>query len=136
MGALSLNQLATQVRAKRHDQRLTVKQLAAKADIAANTVSRIEQGGRVRPGSLHAVLTALGIELSHDELQAATRGNGLSAPASTEVDDLLTRVGELERKVDLLTKGLHLTLVSVRPGLEWLDAMMEKGAPDGDAAKA
>lgn len=47
---------------------LTQRQVAAKAGIAPNTMIRIERGQSVRDMSLHAVATALDVDL--DELTA------------------------------------------------------------------
>lgn len=44
------------------------------------------------------------------------------------VCNLGKRITELEQKVDRLTRGIHLTLASVGPGLTWLDSAPEGGA--------
>ena len=58
-----------------------------------------------------------------------TPGQHWHADVDCTVCGLVKRVAELEQKVDRLTRGIHLTLASVGPGLAWLD-----GAPEGGAS--
>ena len=41
---------------------LTIEQLAAKAGVSKNTISKAERGGSVYPSSIHKLASALGVE--------------------------------------------------------------------------
>ncbi len=43
---------------------LTIEQLAARAGVSKNTVSKAERGGSIYPSSVHKIATALGVEPS------------------------------------------------------------------------
>lgn len=43
---------------------MTIEQLAAKAGVSKNTISKAERGGSVYPSSIHKIATALGVEPS------------------------------------------------------------------------
>lgn len=55
-------QVGAQVRQARKRHPWTVKELAREAGVAANTVTAVELGRKVRPGNLRAVLDALAID--------------------------------------------------------------------------
>ncbi len=40
--------------------------------------------------------------------------------------ELQARVAKLEARIDVLTRGLQLTLVAAKPASEWIDANMAK----------
>ena len=54
--------IGAQVRQARKRNALTVHDLAEKAGVAPNTVTRVELGRSVRPGNLRAILDALRID--------------------------------------------------------------------------
>ena len=60
--------------------------------------------------------------------ECETQAGHWHADSGCTVCDLGKRVAELERKLDRLTRGIHLTLASVGPGLTWLDSTPEEGA--------
>lgn len=41
-------------------------------------------------------------------------------------DDIETRVARLEEQIDILRRGLALTLASVGPGMEWLKSSLKQ----------
>ena len=41
---------------------LTIEQLAARAGVSKNTISKAERGGSVYPSSIHKLASALGVE--------------------------------------------------------------------------
>jgi transcriptional regulator with XRE-family HTH domain len=60
--ALTRQQLAAAITARRAELRLTQAALARKAAVSSRTIWNIEHSDRQpRPGSLHAILTALGM---------------------------------------------------------------------------
>lgn len=65
---VDVQEIADAIVMARRKARLTQRQVAAKAGIAPNTMIRIERGQSVRHMSLHAVATALDVDL--DELTA------------------------------------------------------------------
>lgn len=42
----------------------TIEQLASKASVSKNTISKAERGGSVYPSSVHKIASALGVEPS------------------------------------------------------------------------
>ena len=42
----------------------TIEQLAARASVSKNTISKAERGGSIYPSSVHKIATALGVEPS------------------------------------------------------------------------
>ena len=51
-----------QLRELRRQNVLTIEQLAAKAGVSKNTISKAERGGSVYPSSVHKIALALGVE--------------------------------------------------------------------------
>lgn len=45
----------------RRQKVLTIEQLAAKAGVSKNTVSKAERGGSIYPSSIHKIAKALGV---------------------------------------------------------------------------
>ncbi len=48
----------------RRQQVLTIEQLAARAGVSKNTISKAERGGSIYPSTVHKLATALGVEAS------------------------------------------------------------------------
>ena len=46
----------------RRQQVLTIEQLAARAGVSKNTISKAERGGSIYPSTVHKLATALGVE--------------------------------------------------------------------------
>jgi transcriptional regulator with XRE-family HTH domain len=52
----------TKLKELRRQNVLTIEQLAAKAGVSKNTISKAERGGSVYPSSIHKLASALGVE--------------------------------------------------------------------------
>jgi transcriptional regulator with XRE-family HTH domain len=48
----------------RREKVLTIEQLAARAHVSKNTISKAERGGSIYPSSIHKIATALGVDPS------------------------------------------------------------------------
>lgn len=48
----------------RQQRVLTIEQLAQRAGVSKNTISKAERGGSVYPSSVHKIASALGVEPS------------------------------------------------------------------------
>ena len=83
--------IAAQIRRSRKSRGWSIDRLAEESGVAAGTVSRIEQGMKVRPGNLYAVHTALGLP----------DGDGEQAP------ELDPRSARIELALDLTNKWLR-----------------------------
>jgi transcriptional regulator with XRE-family HTH domain len=55
---------AMKLRNLRKQQVLTIEQLASRAGVSKNTISKAENGGSVYPSSIHKIASALGVEAS------------------------------------------------------------------------
>ena len=63
--------IAAQIRRKRKTLGWSQDRLAEEAGVAPGTISRVEQGMKVRPGNLHAIRTTLGLPDGDGEQPAA-----------------------------------------------------------------